>query len=164
MIDWIGDHLAIIMFLVLTFIMFVGYPVAFVLGAVGIIFGYLGILFGVFSMVQFSNLLPRIYGQGVENQVLVAVPMFIFMGTVLERSGVAEELLKCLQILLRRVPGGLALAVVLLGTIMAATTGIVGASVVMLTFIASWLHRCWRHARHPYPAVDQLHHLRAAHQ
>jgi tripartite ATP-independent transporter DctM subunit len=136
MIAWITDHLAIIMFLVLTFIMFVGYPVAFVLGAIGIIFGYLGVLLGVFNMVQFSNLLPRIYGQGVENQVLVAVPMFIFMGTVLEKSGVAEELLRCLQVLLRRVPGGLALAVVLLGTIMAATTGIVGASVVMLTLIA----------------------------
>jgi tripartite ATP-independent transporter DctM subunit len=136
MIEWIGDHLAIIMFFVLTFIMFVGYPVAFVLGAIGIIFGYLGVLFGIFNVVQFANLLPRVYGQGVENQVLVAVPMFIFMGTVLERSGVAEELLKCLQILLRRVPGGLALSVVLLGTIMAATTGIVGASVVMLTLIA----------------------------
>jgi tripartite ATP-independent transporter DctM subunit len=136
MIDWIGDHLAVIMFLVLTFIMFIGYPVAFVLGAVGIAFGYLGVLFGIFNIVQFSNLLPRIYGQGVENPTLVAVPMFIFMGTVLERSGVAEELLKCLQILFRRIPGGLALAVVLLGTIMAATTGIVGASVVMLTLIA----------------------------
>src|SRR5690606_18160272 len=71
-----------------------------------------------------------------ENQVLVAVPMFIFMGVILERSGVAEELLSCLQVLFRRIPGGLALAVVLLGTIMAATTGIVGASVVMLTLIA----------------------------
>lgn len=134
--EWLTDHLSIIMFLVLTFIMFCGYPVAFVLGAIGIIFGYLGILLGVFNMVQFSNLLPRVYGQGVENQVLVAVPMFIFMGTVLEKSGVAEELLKCLQVLLRRLPGGLALSVVLLGTIMAATTGIVGASVVMLTLIA----------------------------
>lgn len=136
MIDWIGDHLAVIMFLVLTFIMFCGYPIAFVLGAIGIAFGYLGILFGVFNIVQFANLLPRIYGQGVENQVLVAVPMFIFMGTILEKSGVAETLLHCLQVILRRVPGGLALAVVLLGTIMAATTGIVGASVVMLTLIA----------------------------
>jgi tripartite ATP-independent transporter DctM subunit len=107
-----------------------------VLGAIGIIFGYLGVLFGTYNIVQFANLLPRIYGGAVENQVLVAVPMFIFMGTVLERSGVAEELLKCLQVLLRRIPGGLALSVVLLGTIMAATTGIVGASVVMLTLIA----------------------------
>jgi len=134
--DFIADRLALILFFVLTFIMFVGCPVAFVLGAVGIIFGWLGILFDLFSAVQFANLLPRIYGQAVENQVLVAVPMFIFMGVILEKSGVAEELLICLQVLLRRVPGGLALAVVLLGTIMAATTGIVGASVVMLTLIA----------------------------
>ncbi len=134
--DWIADHLSVIMFLVLTFIMFCGYPVAFVLGAIGIFFGFLGVMFGVFNMVQFANLLPRIYGQGVENQVLVAVPMFIFMGTLLEKSGVAEELLRCLQVIFRRVPGGLAIAVVLLGTIMAATTGIVGASVVMLTLIA----------------------------
>jgi tripartite ATP-independent transporter DctM subunit len=136
MTQFIGDHLAVLMFLTLTFIMFIGYPVAFVIGAVGIFFGYLGVLFGTFNMVQFSNLLPRIYGQGVENQVLVAVPMFIFMGTILEKSGVAEELLHCLQVILRKVPGGLALSVVMLGTIMAATTGIVGASVVMLTLIA----------------------------
>jgi tripartite ATP-independent transporter DctM subunit len=135
-VEWIGDHLPIIMFMVLTVIMFVGYPVAFVLGAVGIFFGWLGIHFGLFHPVQFANLLPRIYGSAVSNQVLVAVPMFIFMGVILERSGVAEELLSCLQILFRNIPGGLALAVVLLGTIMAATTGIVGASVVMLTLIA----------------------------
>ncbi len=134
--EWFAHNLAVIMFLVLTFIMFVGFPVAFVLGAVGIVFGWLGIAFGMFAPVQFANLLPRIYGQAVENQTLVAVPMFIFMGTILEKSGVAEELLSCLQVLLRKVPGGLALAVVMLGTIMAATTGIVGASVVMLTLIA----------------------------
>lgn len=136
MIDWMIDHLAIFMFLVLTFIMFIGYPVAFVLGAIGIIFGFIGVYFGVFQMVQFANLLPRVYGQAVENQVLVAVPMFILMGTILEKSGVAETLLHCLQVLLRAIPGGLALSVVILGTIMAATTGIVGASVVMLTLIA----------------------------
>ncbi len=62
--------------------------------------------------------------------------MFILMGTILEKSGVAETLLHCLQVLLRGIPGGLALSVVILGTIMAATTGIVGASVVMLTLIA----------------------------
>ena len=62
--------------------------------------------------------------------------MFIFMGTMLERSGVAADLLHCLQVLLRRVPGGLALSVTLMGTIMAATTGIIGASVVMMTLLA----------------------------
>jgi tripartite ATP-independent transporter DctM subunit len=116
--------------------MFLGYPVAFLLGAIGIGFGFLGVLTDVFNVAQFANLLPRIYGQAVQNQVLVAIPMFIFMGTMLEKSGVAEELLHALQLMLRRVPGGLAIAVTVLGTIMAATTGIVGASVIMLTLIA----------------------------
>jgi tripartite ATP-independent transporter DctM subunit len=136
MIDWLIDHLAVVMFVALIFIMFLGYPVAFLLGAIGIFFGLLGIVFDVYSMTQFANLLPRIYGTAVQNQVLVAIPMFVFMGTMLERSGVAEVLLRILQLMLRRVPGGLAIAVTLLGTIMAATTGIVGASVVMLTLIA----------------------------
>ncbi|MBL8669128.1 MAG: TRAP transporter large permease subunit [Alphaproteobacteria bacterium] len=134
--DFFVDHLAVVMFLVLTVIMFVGYPVAFVLGAVGIFFGWIGIYAGVFKAAQFASLMPRIYQQAVENPVLVAIPMFIFMGTMLERSKVAEQLLYALQVLLRRVPGGLAMSVVILGTIMAATTGIVGASVIMLTLIA----------------------------
>jgi tripartite ATP-independent transporter DctM subunit len=134
--DWLIDHLAVIMFFALIFIMFLGYPVAFLLGAIGIGFGFMGIAFGVFHMNQFANLLPRIYGQAIQNPVLVAIPMFIFMGTMLEKSGVAESLLHTLQLMLRRIPGGLAIAVTLLGTIMAATTGIVGASVIMLTLIA----------------------------
>jgi tripartite ATP-independent transporter DctM subunit len=134
--DWFIDHLAVIMFVVLTFIMFVGYPVAFVLGAVGIFFGWLGIWGGVFRPAQFASMMPRIYQQAVENPVLVAIPMFVFMGTMLEKSKVAEQLLYTLQVLLRRVPGGLAMSVTILGTIMAATTGIVGASVIMLTLIA----------------------------
>jgi tripartite ATP-independent transporter DctM subunit len=134
--DWLIDHLAVVMFFALIFVMFIGYPVAFLLGAIGIGFGFLGWAFGVFNVNQFANLLPRIYGQAVQNQVLVAIPMFIFMGTMLERSGVAEDLLRTLQLLMRRVPGGLAIAVTVLGTIMAATTGIVGASVIMLTLIA----------------------------
>ena len=136
MIDWLIDHLSVIMFFALVFIMFLGYPVAFLLGAIGIGFGFLGILFDVYSMTQFANLLPRVYGTAVQNPVLVAIPMFVFMGTMLEKSGVAEDLLRILQLMLRRVPGGLAIAVTLLGTIMAATTGIVGASVIMLTLIA----------------------------
>jgi tripartite ATP-independent transporter DctM subunit len=134
--EWIADHLAILMFLVLTVIMFVGYPVAFVLGGVAIAFGVLGIFFEVFRPAQFGSLIPRIWGQAVQNQVLIAVPMFVFMGTILERSGVADELLKALQVITRRIPGGLAMSVTLLGTIMAATTGIVGASVIMLTLVA----------------------------
>jgi tripartite ATP-independent transporter DctM subunit len=134
--EWFGDHLSVIMFLVLTFIMFVGYPVAFVLGGVALGFGLLGIAFDVFRPNQFYSLIPRIWGQAVENPVLIAIPMFVFMGTLLEKSGVADELLKALQVLTRRIPGGLAMSVTLMGTIMAATTGIVGASVIMLTLIA----------------------------
>src|ERR687898_458221 len=134
--EWIGDHLSILMFLVLTFIMFVGYPVAFVLGGVALAFGVLGIMFDVFRPAQFGSLIPRIWGQAVQNQVLIAVPMFVFMGTILEKSGVADELLKALQVITRRIPGGLAMSVTLMGTIMAATTGIVGASVIMLTLVA----------------------------
>ena len=134
--EWIADHLSILMFLVLTVIMFVGYPVAFVLGGVALGFGLLGIMLDVFRPAQFGSLIPRIWGQAVQNQVLIAVPMFIFMGTILEKSGVADELLKALQVITRRIPGGLAMSVTLLGTIMAATTGIVGASVIMLTLVA----------------------------
>lgn len=134
--EFIADHLAVVMFFGLILFMFVGFPVAFLLGACGVFFGLLGVAEGMFNMVQFANLLPRIYGQAVSNQVLVAIPMFIFMGTMLEKSRVAEDLLFTLQVLLRRVPGGLAISVTVLGTVMAATTGIVGASVVMLTLIA----------------------------
>ncbi|HXV08593.1 MAG TPA: TRAP transporter large permease subunit [Burkholderiales bacterium] len=134
--EWIATHLSLILFFVLAIALFCGYPVAFVLGGIAILFGAIGMLLDVFMPVQFFNLLPRIWGSAASNPILVAVPMFIFMGTVLERSGVANDLLHCLQVLLRRIPGGLAMSVTLMGTIMAATTGIVGASVVMLTLIA----------------------------
>jgi tripartite ATP-independent transporter DctM subunit len=134
--EWIAEHLSLILFVVLGIALFCGYPVAFVLGGIAILFGAIGMLLDIFMPVQFFNLLPRIWGSAASNPILVAVPMFIFMGTVLERSGVANDLLHCLQVLLRRIPGGLAMSVTLMGTIMAATTGIVGASVVMLTLIA----------------------------
>ena len=134
--QWLTQHLALLLFLVIAIALFCGYPVAFVLGGIAIFFGGIGILLDVFHPVQFFNLLPRIWGGVAANPILVAVPMFIFMGTMLERSGVANDLLHCLQVLTRRIPGGLAMSVTLMGTIMAATTGIVGASVVMLTLIA----------------------------
>jgi tripartite ATP-independent transporter DctM subunit len=135
-VEWVAEHLSLILFAVLAIALFCGFPVAFVLGGIAILFGAIGMLLDVFMPVQFFNLLPRIWGSAASNPILVAVPMFIFMGTVLERSGVANDLLHCLQVLMRRVPGGLAMSVTLMGTIMAATTGIVGASVVMLTLIA----------------------------
>ncbi|MGF1628761.1 MAG: TRAP transporter large permease subunit [Kiloniellaceae bacterium] len=133
---FIEDILPLLMFAALGVLLFSGYPVAFVLGGVGLAFGFIGIYFDVFNFIQFFNLLPRIWGGIAESLVLTAIPMFIFMGTMLERSGVANDLLNCLQVLLRRIPGGLALSVTLMGTIMAATTGIIGASVVMMTLLA----------------------------
>ena len=105
--EWVAHHLPLILFAVLAIALFCGYPVAFVLGGIAILFGAIGMLLDVFHPVQFFNLLPRIWGSAASNPILVAVPMFIFMGTVLERSGIANDLLHCLQVLLRRVPGGL---------------------------------------------------------
>lgn len=132
----IADYLPVLMFVALACLLFTGYPVAWILGGVGIAFGFIGYEFEVFRLIQFSLVMNRIFGGIVENPVLVAIPMFIYMGTMLEKSGVASDLLHCLQVLLRRVPGGLALSVTMMGTIMAATTGIIGASVVMMTLLA----------------------------
>ncbi|HWA16766.1 MAG TPA: TRAP transporter large permease subunit, partial [Gemmatimonadales bacterium] len=91
---------------------------------------------GSFRLVEFFNFVPRIWGQAAENLVLVAIPTFIFMGVMMERSGIAQDLLYCVQVLLKRVPGALALGVTIMGTILAAMTGIIGASVTMMTALA----------------------------
>ncbi len=134
--DIFVEFLPLWMFFALAVLLFSGYPVAFVLGGVGLAFAIIGDLAGVFRLQQLSLIPLRIFGGTMESPVLVAIPMFIFMGTMLEKSGVAKDLLHTLQVLLRRVPGGLALSVTLMGTIMAATTGIIGASVVMMTLLA----------------------------
>ena len=130
--------LPVAMFVMLAIFLFTGFPVAMVLGGVGVLTALFASLefIDAYNMRQFALITSRIYGGIVENLVLVAIPMFIYMGTMLEKSGVASDLLHTLQVLLRRVPGGLALSVTLMGTIMAATTGIIGASVVMMTLLA----------------------------
>ncbi len=132
------EALPLLMFAALAILLFSGYPVAFVLGGIGLGFAFLAIYIDpfLFDWPQFGAIPSRIFGSIAENLILTAIPMFIFMGTMLERSGVARDLLNCLQVLLRRVPGGLALAVTIMGTILAATTGIIGASVVMMTLLA----------------------------
>ena len=124
------------MFLVLAILMFTGLPVGFVLGGVAVAFGLFGIALDLTTTRDFYLFVERLWQGAAENPVLVSIPCFIFMGTMLERSQAAADLLSCLNILLRRVPGGLALAVTGMGTIMAATTGIIGASVVMMTMMA----------------------------
>jgi tripartite ATP-independent transporter DctM subunit len=124
------------MFVTLGVLLFSGYPVAFILGGLALVFGLVGYLLGSFKLVQFFNFVPRIWGQAAENLVLVAIPTFIFMGVMMERSGIAQDLLYCVQVLLKRVPGALALGVTIMGTILAAMTGIIGASVTMMTALA----------------------------
>jgi len=130
------EFLPILMFLTLGVLLFSGYPVAFILGGLALIFGLLGFFLGTFKMVYFFNFVPRIWGQAAENLVLVAIPTFIFMGVMMERSGIAQDLLYCVQLILKRVPGALALGVTIMGTILAAMTGIIGASVTMMTALA----------------------------
>lgn len=144
--EWLLEHIALFMFFALILCMFLGFPVALTIGGIGVVFGLVAIGLDEFRWARFGTIPSRFYGT-VESQVLMAIPMFIFMGVVLERSRVAEDLLKALQILLRRVPGGLAMSVALLGTIMAATTGIVGASVIMLTLMTlpTMLERNYSH-------------------
>jgi tripartite ATP-independent transporter DctM subunit len=133
---FVQDYLPIAMFSTLALLLFSGYPVAFILGGLALLYGLIGYLLGVFSLIEFFNFLPRIWGQAAENLVLVAVPTFVFMGVMMERSGIANDLLYTVQVLLKRVPGALALAVTIMGTILAAMTGIIGASVTMMTALA----------------------------
>lgn len=130
------DYLPIVMFATLAILLFSGFPVAFILGGLALLFGLIGYFLDMFSLIEFFNFMPRIWFQGAENLVLVSVPAFVFMGVMMERSGVANDLLYCVQVLLKRVAGSLALAVVIMGTVLAAMTGIIGASVTMMTALA----------------------------
>ena len=147
-IDLFIDFLPVFMFATLAALLFTGYPVAFLLGGISIAYGLIGYALGVFSLIEFFNFLPRIWGGAAENLVLVALPTFVFMGVMMERSGVANDMLYCCQVLLRRVPGGLAMAVTVMGTILAAMTGIIGASVTMMTALAlpTMLRQNYSHA------------------
>jgi tripartite ATP-independent transporter DctM subunit len=133
--DFLYDYLPLIMFGALCCVIFSGYPLGFLLGGIALIFGLIGCLVDSFSLIQFFNFMPRIYDV-VENPLLVSVPLFIFMGLLLEGSGLAEDLLHSLQVILRRVPGGLAIGVNIVGTVLGAPIGIVSASVVMLSLVA----------------------------
>ena len=136
MLEWFTDYLALIMFALMFIIVFCGYPVAFVMGGMGLVFGVIGWLLGTFSISSFSNVLFRMWGGVAVDPVLVSVPMFIFMGSILERSGSAKDMLMATEILMKRVPGGLAVSVMVMGTILAAPIGVVGAAVVLLSLIA----------------------------
>lgn len=129
------EFLPLFMFLVLMALMFTSYPIAFVLGGTAVLFGLIGVALDVFSFVNFYSFALRTWTIA-ENLQIIAVPLFVYMGVMLERSRIAQDLLEALQIVLSPIPGGMALAVTLMGVIFAAITGVIGASVIMLTLIA----------------------------
>lgn len=136
MLDFLTDQLPLLMFITMFVVIFCGYPVAFVMGGSGLIFGLIGWQLGVFPIHNVSNVLLRMWGGVAVDPVLVSIPMFIFMGAILERSGSAKDMLLATEMMLKRVPGGLAIAVMVMGTILAAPIGVVGAAVVLLSLIA----------------------------
>ena len=130
-----GDWLGPLMFVVAFLLIFTGYPVAFALGGTSLIFAVIGVASGYFESSLLLALPERIFGIML-NGVLLAVPFFVFMGTMLERSRLAEDLLQTIGLLFGPLRGGLALAVVIVGTLLAAATGVVGASVVAMGLIS----------------------------
>lgn len=129
------DLLPLLFFIVICLVLMAGYPVALSLAGVSLMFAGTGTLFGVFD-TAFVALIPnRIYGILV-NQNLLAVPLFVFMGSMLEKSRIAEELLKNMAAVFGRLPGGLGISVVVVGMLLAASTGIVGATVVTMGILS----------------------------
>lgn len=142
-----GD-LSLWMLVALTVLLLLGFPVALAIGATAFFFGWLGHGFGLFALLPL-----RVWGQMV-NQTLVAVPLFVFMGLVLERSGIADELLEALTRLFGPMRGGLAISVILVGALLAASTGIVGGIMVTMGLLA--LPTMLRHGYSPQLATGTI--------
>ncbi|GAB5387246.1 MAG: hypothetical protein Alpg2KO_02140 [Alphaproteobacteria bacterium] len=131
----VGEALALVMFAVLCGVLLMGYHVAFTLAGVGLLFALLGAWLGVLDL-KHLGLIPSRYFGIMNNDLLVAVPLFVFMGVVLERSRIAEELLTTMGQLFGNLRGGLALSVIFIGALLAASTGIVGATVVTMGILS----------------------------
>ncbi len=131
----LDQTLAALMFAGMIAFLFFGFPVAFSLTFTGLVFGLLGMGLGVLNSNFFDILPLRIWGT-MTNFTLLAVPLFVFMGVALEKSGLAEELLETMALLFGRLRGGIAISVVVVGAILAASTGIVGASVITMGLVS----------------------------
>jgi tripartite ATP-independent transporter DctM subunit len=131
----IGEILSVAMFLTTIGAVLIGYPVAFTLAGVGLMFATLGMALGVFDVAILSALVGRYFGT-MTNETLVAVPLFVFMGVMLERSKIAEALLTTMGELFGALRGGLGYSVVIVGALLAASTGIVGATVVTMGLLS----------------------------
>ncbi len=132
---WFAANLAPIMFAALILFLLIGYPVAFSLAAVGMLFGWIGIELGMLTPALLQALPDRVFGI-MRNEILLAIPFFTFMGLILERSGMAEELLDTVGQIFGGIRGGLAYAVIFVGALLAATTGVVAASVIAMGLIS----------------------------
>ena len=129
--EWLGP----LMFVCALALLFAGYPVAFTLAGVSLLFAFIGVEAGFFDWTLMLALPERTFGI-LSNAVLLSVPSFVFMGTMLEKSGLAQDLLRTIGALFGPRRGGLAFAVVFVGTLLAAATGVVGASVVAMGLIS----------------------------
>src|SRR3954471_8095957 len=132
---WLRAEMAPIMFVSLVFFLLMGYPVAFSLAALGLLYAIAGIKLGLFTPNLMQALPNRLFGV-MENDTLLAIPFFTFMGLILERSGMAEDLLDTIGQLFGPLPGGLAYGVIFVGALLAATTGVVAASVISMGLIS----------------------------
>jgi tripartite ATP-independent transporter DctM subunit len=131
----LGELLAGLMFVGVIGTLLLGFPVAFSLAGTALIFGFIGNVLGVFDISNFGSVIVRYLGT-MTNETLVAVPLFIFMGVMLERTGIAEALLLTMGKLFGNLRGGLGISVVLVGALLAASTGVVGATVVTMGLIS----------------------------
>ena len=129
------EWLALLLFVLVIATLLIGYPVAFTLGGVSLLFAFAAIGLGVFDISFLEALPSRILGI-MTNETLVAVPLFVFMGVMLEKSGIAEKLLETMDELFGNRPGGLAVSVIVVGMLLAASTGIVGATVITMTLLS----------------------------
>jgi tripartite ATP-independent transporter DctM subunit len=135
MIHFLVANMAPLMFAALVVLLLLGYPVAFALAANGLLFGFIGIELGLLGPELLQALPDRVFGI-MRNDTLLAIPFFTFMGLILERSGMAEDLLDTIGQLFGPMRGGLAFAVVFVGALLAATTGVVAASVISMGLIS----------------------------
>lgn len=131
----LGESLDLLMFAAACLLLLAGYPVAFTLAGVALIFAGIGVALGIFDFSYLGALPQRIFGN-MTNETLIAVPLFIFMGVMLERSKVAEELLDSMGKLFGSMRGGLGISVSIVGALLAASTGIVGATVVTMGLLS----------------------------
>ncbi len=129
------EWVALLLFVSVILVLLAGFPVAFTLGGTALIFAGIGALTGDFSDALLSGLPNRVFGI-MTNESLVAVPLFVFMGVTLERARIAAELLDTLGSLFGALRGGLGISVMLVGMLLAASTGIVGATVVTMGLLA----------------------------